>query len=376
MSDDLINIPSFLKRASQQTGFDRERYVEANIPDDWSNVVVFVFFGDLRSESILSMLILHQYIKKFYKNKYFIVCSWQGHAGLFPYADEFWSIGDQMTIKDLFKYTDGFHNASPKYINIIKNFTKYFNLVLDSSDIEKYYFNGLTKDYFDTFGEVVKFFPALPSPKIDLNKELNLRNNKSIFIYPIKTICKWNKSGFDVTVGYDFWVKLIQNMLDNNLVPVIYQNYMTYDVSKNFGDKCLYITDNNILSLMSSMRLTTCVLDVFSGIARIAVIARCPFVVLDERMRYINAKESEINDLCGNSLCKYIFSFSSILNGGNYEEMSNLILYNMKEFIVKLNGHKLLSSAEFNDVVSYDIVKKHKQKKFGMHFIKVERLKI
>jgi hypothetical protein len=57
MSNDLGSIASFLTRAAQQTGFDRERYVEVNIPQEYSDIVVFVFFGDYRAESIFSSLL-------------------------------------------------------------------------------------------------------------------------------------------------------------------------------------------------------------------------------------------------------------------------------------------------------------------------------
>lgn len=377
MPNELINIPSFLQRAAQQTGFDRERYVESNIPDEWSDIVILCFFGDFRSEAILSSLILHQYIKKYYKNKYFIVCSWQGHAGLFPYADEFWSLGDQLMLQDLHNNTDKFENTSLKYANIIKNLNKYFNLILEWDDLEQFYCNGLTKGYFDTFSDVVRFLPALPSPKIDFNKELIRRNKRGIFLYPTKVIQKWNKSGFDVSIGSEFWVKLIEGIINAGLTPVVYQNYSTHDVSSDFGDKCLYVTDNNVLSLMSIMRLTDCVVDVMSGISRLAMIARCPFLSVDERGRYVDSKEYEINDLCINGIYqyKYVFSFSSILNGGNYKEMADLILYNLKEFLVGLSDKKI-SSSESYTIVPYDIVKEHKRKKFGIHFIKVERLKI
>jgi hypothetical protein len=57
-------------RVAQQTGFERERYIEAKIPDDFSRIVVICFFGDYRAEAILSSLILHSYIKKHLAKKF------------------------------------------------------------------------------------------------------------------------------------------------------------------------------------------------------------------------------------------------------------------------------------------------------------------
>ena len=123
------------------------------------------------------------------------------------------------------------------------------------------------------------------------------------------------------------------------------------------------------------MRLTSCVLDFFSGISRIAVMARCPFLSVDERARYVSSKEFELNDLCITFKHKYVFSFGSILNSGNYKEMGDLVVNNIKEFVPKLTD-KLLSSLESYIDVSYDLVKSHKEKKFGIRFIKVEKIKI
>jgi hypothetical protein len=160
MSGELGSIASFLTRAAQQTGFNREKYIEANIPKEYSDIVIFVFFGDYRAESIFSSLLFHQYIKKKHANKYVILCSWQGHAGLFPYVNEFWSIGDSMTTELLNSKAVGFKNNDPSYITITKNLRKFFD-VLEWDDIDFYYQDGLTAEYFEHFHDLVKFGPAL-----------------------------------------------------------------------------------------------------------------------------------------------------------------------------------------------------------------------
>ena len=49
------------------------------------------------------------------------------------------------------------------------------------------------------------------------------------------------------------------------------------------------------------MRMTGCVLDVFSGISKLALAARTPFIYVDDRARYVSLKEVELDDI-GNCL--------------------------------------------------------------------------
>lgn len=377
MSSDLGSVSSFIKRAAQQTGFDREKYTEANVPEDFSKVVVLCFFGDYRAEAILSSLILQQYVKKQLAGKYVILCSWQGHAGLFPYVDEYWSLGDQMALQDLHSKAIKFDNFNKSFNIIAKNLRKFFD-VQTWEDMAQFYEDGLTQEFFDHYGDPVRFRPGIPSPKIEFTKELHRRNAKSIFIYPSKLMRSWNKKEVDVIVEYDFWSSLVKRFLESGFIPVVYQNYSTYDISKDFGDKCIYVTDNNVSSLMSQMRSAACVLDVFSGISRLAMLARCPFLVVDERKRYVLSKEYEINDLCinGEFPYRYIMSFTSILQHGNYTEVIDHIISVTKEFVENLDSTKLLTSLESFETVPYSLVRKHKEKKLGIRFIKVERLVI
>jgi hypothetical protein len=377
MSSELGSITSYIKRAAQQTGFDRERYVEANVPEDFSKVIVVCFFGDFRAEAIFSSLILHQYIKKHLAGKYVILCSWQGHAGLFPYVDEFWSMGDQMALQDLSSKAVKFENTHKSFETIAKNLRKFFD-VLTWDDMAQFYDDGLTKAYFDHFGDPVRVRPGVPAPKIEFTKELHRRNAKAIFIHPRKLMRGWNKREVDVEIEYTFWVKLTERLLKSGFVPVVYQNYSTYDISKDFGDKCIYVTDNNVLSLMSQMRATACVLDVFSGISRLAMLARCPFIAVDERSRYVFSKEYEINDLCINGAFpyRYILSFSTILQHGNFTEVIDHINNVVEGFLKNLDPTKLPSPSESIETVPYSLVRKHKEKKLGIRFIKVERLVI
>ncbi len=127
-------------------------------------------------------------------------------------------------------------------------------------------------------------------------------------------------------------------MLEAGITPMIYQNMHTYDLSQEFTDRCLYMVPSKINGAICAMRHVGCVLDVFSGISRLAIAARTPFVCVDERMRYMKHKEYEIDDLSCEGLPKsYMFSFGSLpLVGGPDDWKVNLvdgIIARLKEFL-------------------------------------------
>jgi hypothetical protein len=127
------------------------------------------------------------------------------------------------------------------------------------------------------------------------------------------------------------------------------------------------------------MRSCGCVLDVFSGISRWAIAARTPFVCFDERARFNALKEYEINDICGKEVYKeYIFSFAALIESEEKSVWSSNIFDHM---VVKLNKvcggidrDSWPSSAEVDEIVPYDTVRRTKNKKLGSRFIKVEKI--
>ena len=127
------------------------------------------------------------------------------------------------------------------------------------------------------------------------------------------------------------------------------------------------------------MRASSCVLDVFNGLSRYAILARTPFVACDERSRFNGLNESDVDDICANKIPKkYIFSFSTIITDGSAsfwsQDIFQSILKKLDKFLPDLNRDELLSTAESNELLSYgDLVRERKKKKFGIRFIKVEK---
>ncbi len=377
---DLPNVASFIARAAQECGFEREKFMDSKLPNDFDKIVVVLFLGDLRSLSVLSTLLFKPYRDTILKDRYVITCSFPGMGCLFPGADEYWSVSDGLSIGDLMNGASGFDNKDKKAEALAIQLRRRFFTVIVGDDFSLYYNNGLTPLYFDRFKKVERYLPTVPSWRgNDFELMLSKRGRQGIFIYPnIQGKC-WDR-GREVSLKLprDFWLKLTERLLDNQFCPVVYQNQASYDISQHFGERCFYCTDRNFLSVLGAMRSTGCVLDVFSGISRMAIVARCPFLALDERQRYVKSKEFEVNDLCVNRMYpyRYILSFPTIINSGNHAELIDQMINVANRFVPEVAKAYLPPASESCEEVPYEVVRQHKAKKLGIRFIKVERLVI
>ena len=127
----MISVVDFLKRAADRNGFIRDRYEEKKIPTDFTGISVLPFFGDLRNLTVLSSYLLHRYRNEVRGSKYFIVASWPGFQGLFPYADEYWSLNDDSIIRKFYERSEGMRNKSDFSSTFIRNTLPLKSLVLD-----------------------------------------------------------------------------------------------------------------------------------------------------------------------------------------------------------------------------------------------------
>lgn len=372
---ELPNVANFLSRAAQQCGFEREKFVETNVPDDFNKVVVILFLGDDRALSILSMLLFKPYVETVLKNKYVILCSYPGFSGLFPKADEYWSVSDSMAVADLMSGASGFTNSDKRVDTIGVQLRRHFLSVITEDNFKIFYDNGLTSTFFDSFKKVERFLPAIPYWRGG-TIETSLKGGQGVFLYPVFYGRVWSRDKETlVKMPKEFWIQLVEGLIAAGYSPVVYQNQKSHDISTHFGEKCHYCSDRNIISVLAAMRATGFVLDLFSGISRLAVVARCPFLVADERQRYVKSKEYEINDLCVGGMYpyRYVFSFPTLIGWANNDVIKHIV-----SAVGKFLPHKaeLPPASESCDEVPYDVVRKHKAARLGVKFIKVEKLEI
>lgn len=371
----------FIKKAAEKTGFIRERYDEGKIPTDPKNITVFPFFGDLRSLFVLSSLLLHRYREEEKGSKYFILCSWSGFQTLFPYVDEYWSLENEDNERKLFEHAHQFSNNSELVAHYYRNLNHYFFEDVVTDVFTNYYHHGLTNDFWQKYKTVRYFLPRVSSSATlskEFNRELMSRGGFKIFIYPGRFFsCSKLGSVLNLPIKKEFWVFLVKRLLEEKYLPVIYKGFMTYDLSEDFTDQCIYLNEKDFGKVLTAMRTVGFVLDIFTGISRFALAARTPFLMVDERKRFADLKEYEIDDLCCLKLPKqYIFSFPTIINGSNEDTWNFNILKNiftrLETFLPSLNRDEFPATGEIMELVSYDAVRKRKAKRIGTRLLKVK----
>jgi hypothetical protein len=127
------------------------------------------------------------------------------------------------------------------------------------------------------------------------------------------------------------------------------------------------------------MRTSGCVLDVFNGISRFAMMARTPFVCIDERSRYNNLKDYEVEDLSSLELPKqHIFTFSTIITDGTIEmwnqDILQCIVSRLNLFLPELDRDNWPMTSETYEKVSYEeVVREIEPLKLGIKLLKINR---
>jgi hypothetical protein len=374
----------FLKRACERNGFARERFEEKNIPSDISSISVLPFFGDFRTLLFLSGMFFHRFRLENKNSKYFIIASWPGLQGLFPYADEYWGINDQAHMKQFYEGAQGTLNKSSYTTSFYRYLNEFFRDVTPEKEIASIYNNGLTNEFFAKYTDTKIFLPFVPSASIlgkDFNRDLTVKAGYKIFIWPSFYGKQWHHGeSRNMKIPYEFWSSLIEFLLANNFQPVVWKNFFSYDMSTEFAGKCIFLNQPDVVRALAAMRATGCVLDIFNGLSRFAYYARCPFLSVDERSRFKNTRENEFDDLFGLNLPKkYIFSFSNMVTEGNAmtwnQNLFPSIEKSLNEFLPELNRDDWPSTGEFSQVLPYKkFVRKELHKKIGTRFIKVPKI--
>jgi hypothetical protein len=378
----MTQVNEFIKRAAIRSGFKREFFMEKNIPTSLSNIMIVPFYGDLRSTFNLSSFLLRQY-KDNNKDQYIIMCSWPGFHDLFPYVDEYWTLDDESTAKTLALDANNLYNGSSLASEINRGLLEVSN-ILSSNDLKVWINEGFTKKYWDDFGvhveqkhkEINRYLPEVPSSsKLSsafLN-EMNRKQGRKIIVYPATKMATWHRGQMVyMPVLRSFWDALIEMLLSEGFMPVVYQNWFTYDMSMEFTDRCVYLVPRNVSDVLAAMRQVGLVLDVHSGISRLAIAARTPFIAVDERLRFIESSDYEVDDLCCEMPRKYIFSFSTMLMSGGPSEWKDSLLDNILVTLKSFNPTDSDNWGVTNESykpVSYDKVRDCKAKRRGTTFI-------
>lgn len=374
----MLDISFILQNSADKIGFRREKFIEKNIPTNIDRIVVMPFFGNINSITILSSILLKRFREELYGSQYFILASWGGFQHLFPYVDEYWGIKDQQVYKTLFDKAINFNNTSETYPVYVRNFNNYFaNVIKFEDEFKCYYDNGLKQLFLDKFKHIKRVLPNISSNAIldnNFNRELVNKHGHKVFIFPTCKVNEFQTNKIDnINVSKEFWVALVEKLLSQGIVPVLYNGPYTYDLSPEFTDKCIYLDNLDINSTLAAIRTTGCLLDVFNGTSRLALLARCPFIRCDERTRFRYTKDYEIDDLIGKEILKdYLYAFSSVVRGDKYawDSLFGLIIKKILNVIKHIDLSKLPLPIELEEIIPYDGVRKLKYTSLGVEFLK------
>jgi len=369
----LSEVKDFINRVLSRTKITREKFVENKVPTSFAPIKLVLFFGNIRSEFVLSTLLIHR-LFDVSRSDYLIVVGWPGHSGLFPYADEYWCVEDENTLFDLCRHVDSFGND--KIAGYEKLLLRYFDSVTSATElVAPYYTDGFSKKFIEEFKDLQYQLPSVPSIAVRWSQELEKDTGPRIVIHPSKFVQTWRRGRpSQRLVQKEFWFALVKRLVERKYRPVLLTDYASYDLSPEFPTSCAYVTDRNLLTRLGVMRTSDCVLDVFNGLSRYALIARCPYFVCDERLRYFNSKDYELDDLCGRTIPKdFFFSFTPLLDTSHHEVIDGVI-NKLGRFLPKVNRDQLPSSVEKDVRLPYELIRKRNPLKLSLKFIKPPQL--
>lgn len=366
----MSEVRDYLLRVIDRTKLKREKFSDLKIPANFSKIKIVPFFGDIRSEFVLSTFLL----RRLFEDEYLIVCSWPGRSGLFPTANEYWSVADENALLDLVRNING--SSNNKIDSYERMLVKFFdNVVLGSDLVSEYYRDGFRSSFFDKFNHLEYSLPSIPS--VSMSWDSSPKGKRQICLSPTRYVHRWQAGQQSrMLVNIDFWKNLISSLIENDYTPILIQNYQTYDLSPDFDAKCVYVVDNNILAVLGVMRACDCILDVFNGFSRYALIARNSYFVCDERQRYFNTKEFELDDLCGRDIPHSImYSFAPVVAGHDVSgQLVKAIINNLNMFLRDVNRADLPSTIETQKILSLDVVRKRNLSRIGSRFISIPKI--
>ncbi len=374
-----LELKEYLDIAAKRNGYLRQSYEDNKIPHEFDDVCVMPFFGDMRHTFVASSLLLKRYREEAKGSKYFILISWPGYRTLFPYVDEYWTPGDTTLSKRLWDGASKFSNKSSTYAVGLTTILESFREVVKPEILLDYYNNGITQAFWDRFKHVKTWLPQVSSHAVlgrEFSRDVANKAGFKVVIFPTTTIDSWKIGKVSsVPAPRDFWVQLVKYIKSQGFVPVVIRSFQTHDLSQDTHDDAIHLADPDMSKLLAAIRLCGCVLDVFNGSSRLAIAARTPYLCCDERSRYFNSHDYEVDDLCGRGVPReYIYSFSSICQmPSSYWESAFFRHVTMKlnDFLPTLDRDKWPTTTETYQITPYDSVRKLKRRKLGTKLLKI-----
>jgi hypothetical protein len=340
----------------------------SRIPTDHARVTVLTAFGDLRHLAILSSFLLKRYREESKGSKYFVLVSYPGFEHLFPYVDEYWSPGSG----GVYHRANGFGNDDPLLDGVRKSLTRdFFDEVGHADEVfSSLYANGFKETAFlSQYKKFVRFTvrPNSTLPPVFVREMAGA--GMKVFVFPCRHLRNFhrNRTTWEA-VGREFWVNLLGSVREEGVVPVVLKHYLSHDLTEEGG--CVHLATDDWGVVASAMRLTGCVLDVFSDIGRMAALTGVPFLCVDERARFNYYKESELDDLTRPGLQRrYVYLFPGPVWGEGFRAV---LRSSLSSFLSGLTRESVLDG--WGDLeVSYDGVRRRRVLDLGTNLLTVPK---
>jgi len=361
----MSEVRDYIGRVIDRANLNREMFSDDALPSKFDKIMIIPFFGNMRSELVLSTLLL----PRLFPDNYVIVLSWPGHSGLYTGISEFWAIEDETALSDLARHVE--QGSNSKAVQYERLLLRYFDKVTTADCFAYDYFrNGFQEKYFEEFDKIEYSLPAIPSVNLGWDDAKQHDQKPRICLMPTKYVTTWSPQGpTKLFVEEVFWTKLAEALLDNGYLPIIFQNYGTYDLSPTFNQTCAYITERNALAILGVMRACDCVLDIFNGLSRYALAARCPYFICDERQHYFGTKDYVLDDLCGYDIPKDVFfSFAPMTAGIELNQVVDAVINRLAVFLPTIDRNKLPSTLGGTEELAYERVRQLQLRRTGLRF--------
>ena len=281
-------VAAFLKREAEKLGYIRDRFVEHQAPTSHDLVDVLHVYPDMQGIFLTAAFLLPM-LRRQKSHRYLITCSWPGLHDLFTGADECWSLKDRMALNDLTETADVFYTHGNRYVADSRNLLYRFANVLQAETL-----HSLRQECFSHKTEITCQLPQVPSVTVlpeHMQRQLTAAK-KRVALAPVLRGRGWQQGRQQyVPIGKGFWTGVIGHLLDQGWLPVLWQSPLTYDLSPDFADSCVYLTRCPFGQVLAGWRQCHFGLDAFAGTAGLYYLSRIPFVSLDERDRYFRSKD-------------------------------------------------------------------------------------
>lgn len=277
----MIGSIEYLKKASQRTGYVRERYADSTANSESS---VLVFFGDERARFILSSCLLPS------RKTDWIVCSREKEDFFFS-ANEYWSGGG-------LQHPIGFNPSSSVSQTCL--FDRYFaNNVHDAGEFKAVNVSDFPEVHFPAVNKFTKFLPQ--------GKKVYVRTGRSTHL--------WFR-GVEVRMALPekFWETVCGKLKEAGFIPVCHRTPSDHDMSP-LVTGCHHFYGLNGMETWGLMRACGMVADFSQNVCYTAVQARCPCVSLQDRQRYFGMG---VNQLESVGELDNFFSFPNLVEHGQW----------------------------------------------------------